>query len=190
MTEEFKRGLISGLAMKPLFTTVSTDIVKFGTHNLLTDSGVSFNNSEYTKFVVNDEICSCTIKECALNVNNWYKAVMGLKFKSGYMYKLTVDRYKGYGRFGITNMPGTHPFYNVGRNAYGTFLYDINAPADGDNHILQQNWLTSQFYIGRNSSGYATYETAAELWFCSDLLYNDKKDLHSFEIGLFEEVKS
>ena len=189
MTDDYKRGLATGLAMHPLFVTTGADIVKFGTHNLLTDSGVSFSNSEYTEFAVSGEVCTCTIKECALDVNNWYKAIMGLKFKWGYMYKLTADRYRGYGRFGITNIPGTYPFYNTGRNAYGTFSYDPNFPADGDNHVLQQNWATSQFYIGRNNSGYNIYETAAEIWFCSDFSYNGGKDSHSFAIALYEEVK-
>ena len=189
MNDDYKRGLVTGLAMHPLFVTTGADIVKFGTHNLLTDSGVSFNNSEYTDFAVSGEVCTCTIKECALGVNNWYRAIMGLKFKSGYMYRLTADRFRGYGRFGITNIPGMYPFANVGCNAYGTFGYDPNVPADGDNHVLQQNWLASQFYIGRNKSGYTTFETAAELWFCSDFLYNDKKDSHSFSIALYEEIK-
>lgn len=189
MNDDYKRGLATGLAMHPLFVSAGADIVKFGTHNLLTDSGVSFNNSEYTDFAVSGEVCTCTIKECALGVNNWYRAIMGLKFKSGYMYKLTADRYRGYGRFGITNIPGTNPYYNVGRNAYGTFRHDPGVTSDGDNHVLQPNWTTSQFYIGHNQSGYNIYETAAEIWFCTDHTYNDSKDSHSFAIALYEEVK-
>lgn len=189
MTDDYKKGLVTGLAVQPLYVTTGADIVKFGTHNLLTDSGVVFG-TEYTEFSVSGEVCTCTVKECSSSEGAWYKSIGGLSFKSGYMYKLAASKFDGYGRFGITNQVGTHPFGNVGRNAYGTFPFDPNVPSDGDNHVLQRGWLTSQFYIGRNSSGYTITSTKGELWFCTDLMFDDTKAAHSFNIALYEEVKS
>jgi hypothetical protein len=189
MNDDYKRGLVTGLAMQPLCVTSGADIVKFGTHNLLTDSGVTFG-TQYTIFSVSGELCMCTIKACSESTNWWYKAIGGLSFKSGYMYKLVASKYDGYGRFGITNQVGTDPFSNVGRNAYGILPFDPSVPSDGDNHVLQRGWLTSQFYIGRNSSGYAVTSTSGELWFCTDKPFNSAKTAHSFKIALFEEVKS
>lgn len=189
MTDDFKKGLVTGLAMQPLYVTTGADVIKFGTHNLLTDSGVDLGGT-YTSFSVSGESCICTVKECPASTNWWYKAIGGLNFKSGYMYKLTASKFVGYGRFGITNQVGTNPFSNVGRNAYGVFPYDPSVPSDGDNHVLQRGWLTSQFYIGRNSSGYSVKSISGELWLCTDLPYNGAKTAHSFEIALFEEVKA
>ena len=187
MTDDYKRGLVTGLAMQPLYVA-GADLVKYGAHNLLTDEGITFG-TEFTEFAVNGKKCLCSVKECQDSVNWWYKAVGGLTLKSGYMYKLTASRFAGYGRFGITNMPGYHPFYNVGRNAYGIFPYDPAVPSDGDNHLLQRGWLESQFYVGRNSSGHGVASTTAELWLCTDLPYNGGKAAHSFEMALFEEEK-
>lgn len=189
MTNDYKHGLVTGLAMQPLYVTTGADIVKFGTHNLLTDSGVTFG-SAYTDFAVSGEVCTCTVKECPAGTNWWFKAIGGLNFKSGYMYKLVASKFEGYGRFGITNQVGIDPFSNVGRNAYGTFPFDPNVPSDGDTHVLQNNWTQSQFYIGRNISGYTVATVAAEIWFCTDLMFSASKAAHSFEISLFEEVKS
>ena len=189
MTNDYKRGPTTGLAMEPLDVTTGADIVKFGTHNLLTDSGVTFG-SAYTDFAVSGEVCTCTVKSCALDINTWCNAVGGLNFKSGYMYKLAASKFNGYGRLGISNVPGSSPFANVGCNAYGNFFYNSGSPSHGDNTVITPDWLVSQFYIGHNSAGHTIESTTGEIWLCTDWLYNGTKATHSFEISLFEEVKS
>lgn len=190
MTDDYKRGLVTGLAMQPLYVTTGADIVKFGTHNLLTDSGVVFG-TEYTDFSVSGEVCTCTAKEYPLNATPyWYKAISGLSFKPGYMYKITASEFNGYGRFGITNKPGVYPHKNVGTNAYGSFKYDPVEPSGGDNQVLRYDWQTSQFYIGMISSSATVSAVSGEFWWCTDLMYNDAKAAHSFQIALYEEVKS
>lgn len=187
MTDDYKKGLITGLAMQPLYVTTGADIVKYGEHNLLTDSAVTFG-SDYTSFQVDGERVMCNVSADP-SQTWWFKAIAGLKLRPNFMYKITASRFNGYGRFGISNILGQHPFNNVGRNAYGTFVYDPTVPSDGDNHILQHSHLVSQFYIGQNSTSYTTAYVNAEIWFCTDLPYNDAYAAHSFDIALYEQLK-
>ncbi len=187
MTDDYKKGIVTGIAMQPLYVTTGADIVKFGTHNILSDSSVTLGG-KYTSFAVAGEKVTCNV---AGNPTDtwWYNSIGGLKLRPYRMYKITASRFDGYGRFGITNIPGSHPFSNVGRNAYGTFAYDPAVPSDGDNHVLQQFHLISQFYIGMNSSSYSTQYVDAEIWFCTDLMYSKFYNAHSFDITLYEQIQ-
>ena len=193
MNDDYKRGLITGLAMQPLYVTTNsggyTDMVKFGTHNLLTDSGITFG-TDYTEFSVVGEKCVCRAKACDVNLRAWYRSIGNITFKKNYMYKLVASIFDGYGRFGVTYRPGANPSIYCGQNAYGIFPLTPGYPSDGDNHVLQNGWLKSQFYLGQVSPGPGVTAMTGELWWCTDYLYNEQKSAHSFEIALYEEIKS
>ncbi len=161
--------------------------IKFNTHNMLTDSTIGLGGT-FTSYVVNGEKVTFYCSDATST--NWYKTISNIPFKINVMYKIVASCFDGYGRIGISNMDGSSsPYDNVGRNAYGTFVFDPNVPSEGDNYILQRGHLLSYFYIGMNSISPTVSHVTGSLWFCTDLYYNNERKGHSFEIGLYEQIR-
>ena len=174
MTDDYKRGLTTGLAMQPLFVTTGADIVKFGTHNLLTDC--TFNST----FGVKIDGENVTVNVPADLSVAWYTLTTNkISFKHNYMYKLAA-KFNGYGRIGLSTT-SDNPFAEIGMHTSGTA---------GDNYLLGAEINEAYFYVNIRRATIGDGIQTAQLWFCSDISYNENRAAHSFEISLFEEVKS
>lgn len=174
MNDDYKRGLVTGLAMHPLYVTTGVDIVKFGTHNLLADC--TFNSP----FSADKNGENVTVNVPANLAVAWYQLTNYFAFKHDYMYKL-VAKFKGYGRIGISTT-SSNPFTNVGTHTSGTC---------DDNHLVgaENDSDTALFYVNMRSNTIGDGTQTAGFWFCSDVLYNDARNAHSFQMSLYEEVK-
>ena len=175
MTDDYKRGLVTGLAMKPLYVTTGADIVKFGAHNLLTDC--TFNST----FGVKIDGENVTVNVPADLSVAWYTLTnSNIIFKHNYMYKLEAV-FRGYGRIGISTT-SSNPFAEIGMHTSGT---------NDDNYLVGANGSSlAYFYVHVRRQTIGDGTQTARFWFCSDELYNENRAAHSFEISLFEEVKS
>lgn len=154
----------------------------FKPHNILVD--YPFNTSDFDISIQGEEV-NVTVHS-NLGTGDWgspFRAFnTSIPLYRGKMYKLWVDKFNGYGRFGISN-GGYPPFYHENFNAYGQFIFNDNR-AICNNDRIKTN-LASYFYINATGGDYKSVNGG--IWFCSDLPYNGAKDAHTFKIGLYEE---
>lgn len=195
MTNDYKRGLVTGLAMQPLYVGTGGGDVSISfdrTKNLL--AGCTFNSN----------ICDTTVEKSGMvkvNIKSdisvaWYLFVNNaLTLKLNTAYLLAADVWNGYGRIGISNISGNAPWVQVGRNASG-LLGHLGAAygpwtdtgvAHGDNEMLEQTHTKSFFYINAASANRTANTQSAWLWFCSDLEYNNAKAAHTVRMALYEQ---
>ena len=147
----------------------------FKPHNILVD--YPFNTSDFDISIQGEEV-NVTVHS---NLNTaWYAFNTIIPLYLGKMYKLWVDKFNGYGRFGISRI-GYPPYYHENNNAYGQFIVNDNSAICHSDSIKTN--LASYFYINTDEN----VSTNAGIWFCSDVLYNGAKDAHAFKIGLYEE---
>ena len=147
----------------------------FKPHNILVD--YPFNTSDFDISIQGEEV-NVTVHS---NLGTtWYAFNKIIQFYRGKMYKLWVDKFDGYGRFGVSHTK--YPPYNhENYNAYGQFIINDNRAICNSDSIKTN--LASYFYI--NTDGKSSAKGG--FWFCSDLLYNGAKNAHTFKIGLYEE---
>ena len=196
MTDDYKRGLVTGLAMQPLYVGTGGGDVSISfdrTKNLL--AGCTFNSNICDTTVEKSGIVKVNIK-ADIAAASWLMLVNDtLTLKLNTAYLLAADVWNGYGRIGISNISGSAPWRQVGRNASGFlgYLGAIYGPwvdtgvAHGDNELLEQKHTTSMFYINAASVSQTANTQAAWLWFCGDITHNDARAAHTVRMALYEQ---
>ena len=171
MNDDYKRGLVTGMAVQPLYVTTGAGY-KFGAHNLLADC--TFNST----FGVQIDGEKVIVNVPANLAVAWYNFTSsGITFKYDYMYKL-VAKFNGYGRIGLSTTLNA-PFTEEGTHTCGT---------RDDNFLVGVNVDNALFYVNKRTTGVSTL--TGNLWFCSDATYDGVRAAHSFEIALYEEDQS
>ena len=154
----------------------------FSSHNLL--AGFDTNTDICTK-TQNGENVTYTI--AANKAAAWYYIATLITVKRGKMYKLSVDKFNGYGRLAISS------YSNGSENPYGsmyTSRFNLNAAGNftDDNTLISfDNASTKYFYVVNPSS---EGEIKIGIWICTDINRDgiNGTEAHSFDIGLYEEV--
>ncbi len=175
---DYDRGCLGGSeGSSDACTDIGADIVKFSTHNLLSDSTVKLGGT-YSSFTVNGEKVTCNIAGNPQNIADWFKFTSNITFKTNRLYKISVSEFKGYGRIGISTAGDSVNIHlNENKNAAC-----ING---NDNHLITPERTECQFLIVP-ASAHAKTQTAIFL-FCPDPAYNDGREAFSFDIALYEQ---